>query len=342
MPRGKKSKIRAREKRRQVQDEAQELKDLHATATEKGESPSCSDQASGDAVPSTSAGLPQKSQGMVPTPSAGKGMAHRRSDKGAKGKRGEKGNSSTAPPSTAAPEIDLLSKKAGMLLEYMMHRYKINQPIKKGEMLKVVNKRFKQQFSEILKKAIYHLDLVFGLELKELQPNGQSYMVVSKLDFQDDGSKSNELGVPNRGILIPLLSVIYLYGYCASEEEVWDFLNMLGVYDGVSHIIFGDIRKLITKDLVQENYLEYRQVADSDPPRFEFLWGLRAYTEASMVKVMEFLKNITENMPSVYSARYEKFLKEEEEEKAQAEAASQGGTKSKCKGHSKGKSSHPT
>lgn len=125
------------------------------------------------------------------------------------------------------------------------------------------------------------MDMVFGIEMKEVQSSGQSYMLVSKLDFKDDGSRSNELGVPNRGLLIPLLSVLYLNGHSAPEEDVWHFLNMLGVYEEVPHLVFGNIRKLITEDLVEENCLEYSQIPDSDPPCYQFLWGPRAYDETS-------------------------------------------------------------
>ena len=208
-------------------------------------------------------------------------------------------------------------------------------------MLKVINKRFKEHFPEILKKASYRLDVVFGLELKEILPHGQAYELVSKLDFEDDGSRSNELGVPIRGILLALLSVIYLNKYCAAEEDVWYFLNALGVYDGIMHVFFGDIRKLITEQLVREEYLEYRQVPNSDPPSYQFLWGRRAYAETCQIKVMDFLAKISEALPGVCLSRYEQALIEEEE-KAQAAAAAKSGTKGKAKGRTKTKLSHPT
>ncbi|XP_057616610.1 melanoma-associated antigen B4-like [Chionomys nivalis] len=339
MPRGKKSKARAREKRHQTQDEAHGLNDALSKASEKGESIACSDQASEDAQPSTfTAGFPQ---GKALSTTASESMAQKMSDKGAKGQEEQNGSSLRAPLFSRSTKMDLLSRKTGMLVEYMLCKYKVQQPMKRGEMLKVINKRFKEHFPEILKKASYRLDMVFGIELKEVQPNGQSYMLVSKLDFKDDGSTSNELGVPNRGILIPLLSVIYLNGYCAPEEEVWHFLNMLGVYDGVPHLIFGDVRKLITEDLVQEKYLVYRQVPNSDLPSYQFLWGPRAYAETSKMKVMDFLAKISETTREDYSSRYEQALIEEEE-KAQAAAAAKSGTKSKAKGRTKTKLSRPT
>lgn len=335
MPRGKKSKARAREKRRQVQEEAQGLTDAQAKAGEKGESPACSDHDSGDAVASTSTAGFQK--GRVSTTSAGKGMAHKRSGKGTEAQEEKNGSSCRAPLCSIGKGMDILSRKIGMLVEYMLYKYKIKAPARRGEMLQVVNKRFKEQFPDIFKKASYQLDMVFGIELKEVQPHGQTYILVSKLDFQDDGSESNEMGVPTRGILIPLLSVIYLNGYRALEKDVWHYLNMLGVYDGVPHLIFGNVRKLITEDLVQEKYLEYCQVPDSDPPCCQFLWGQRAYVESCKRRVMDFLCKISETTSSAYSPSYEQALIEEEE-KAQAEAATKAGTKGKAKRHSKAKS----
>ncbi|KAL6041817.1 hypothetical protein STEG23_012322 [Scotinomys teguina] len=339
MPRGKKSKARSREKRRQVQDEAYRLNDAQAKASEKGESLACLDQASVDAKPSTpTAGFPV---GKAPTITANKDVAHKSSGKGAEGQEEKNESSVRASVYTGSMQMDVLSRKTGLIIEYMLHKYKMKQPAKRGEMLKVINRRYKEHFADMFKKASHRLDMVFGIELKEIQPHGQSYMLVNKFDFQDDGSRSNELGLPNKGILIPLLSVIYLNNYCASEEEIWHFLNMLGIYDGVPHLIFGNVRKLITKELVQEKYLEYRQVPNSDPPSYQFLWGPRAYAETSKVKVMDFLDKVSENMPRVYSSLYEKALIEEEE-KAKAEAAAKPGTKGKAKGHTKTKLSHPT
>ncbi|KAL1764240.1 hypothetical protein HispidOSU_006659, partial [Sigmodon hispidus] len=312
MPRGQKSKARAREKRRQTKTGSQELVDTHTTAPEKRESTS-SAQTAGDTVPITSSIVFSKLfQGITHAISFRICIACKKSDKSAKSQQKKKGSFSSTEHSSKTPQEDLLTKKTGMLMEYMLSKYKQKELLVREEMLNVVNKSFEEHFPEILKKASNHMDLVFGLELKEVKPNSQSYELVSKLDFQDDGSRSSEMGFPNRGILIPLLSVIYLNGYYASEEEVWNFLNMLGVYDGVPHLIFGDTRKLITEDLVQEEYLEYYQVPNSDPPSYQFLWGPKAYAESSQVKVMEFLANINETGSSTYPSNYEEALREED------------------------------
>ncbi|XP_040599889.1 melanoma-associated antigen B4-like [Mesocricetus auratus] len=341
MPRGQKSKARAREKRRQTKTESQGLEGTQTKATEKRESPSSSARASGDAMASTAADVFSKLfQGMPHATTFSICIACKKSDKSAKSRQKKNMSSSRSQHSSKSPQKDLITRKTGMLIAYMLNKYKQKEPLLREEMLNVVNKSFKEQFPEILKKASNRMDLVFGLELKEVPPSGQSYELVSKLDFEDDGSRSSELGLPNRGILIPLLSVIYLNGYCAPEKEVWHFLSMLGVHDGVPHLIFGNIRKLITEDLVQEKYLEYHQVPSSDPPSYEFLWGPRAYSETNKMKVMDFLANINKTGSSTYPFSYEEALKKED--RAQAEGAAQRSTTCKTKRRSKTKSSFAT
>lgn len=107
-----------------------------------------------------------------------------------------------------------------------------------------------------------------------------------------------------------VLGVIYKEGNCAPEDHIWDILNVMGVYAGREHFICGEPRKLLTTDWVQENYLECRQVPDSDPPRYEFLWGPRAHAEMSKLKVVEFLVKVKMTDPVSFSRWYEEALKD--------------------------------
>ncbi|XP_036031496.1 melanoma-associated antigen B4-like [Onychomys torridus] len=338
MPRGHKSKARAREKRRQLQDEAQGLKDAQAKADEKEESPSSSAHDSGDAVASTStASFPQKSEfpGEAPSITAGKRVARRRSGKGAKGRREQSAScSSKAPQSAESLQNELVTRKAGMLMQYLLCKYKMKQPMNKGEMLKVINKRFREQFPEILNKASERIQLIFGLEVKQLKPNGSYYTLVSKLDPSIGGTLATGLPFPQNGLLMPLLGVIFLNGNHASEVEIWEFLNILGIYDGKVHTIFGEPRNLITKVLVKEKYLEYRRVANSEPPGYEFLWGPRAYAETTKMKILEFLAKVNGTVPQSFPSHYEEALRDEEE-RAKAKAVGKCGPTATDKAESK-------
>lgn len=95
--------------------------------------------------------------------------------------------------------------------------------------------------------------------------------------------------MPKTGLLVLLLCVIVKDGSSTSEERVWKVLNDRQVHDGMEHYIYGEPRELITKVWVEEQYLEYRQVTDSDPAHYEFLWGPRAHTETTKLKALQFL-----------------------------------------------------
>ncbi|XP_027948374.1 melanoma-associated antigen B17 [Eumetopias jubatus] len=341
MPHGRKSKLRARERRRRARGESQGLGAAQATAAVEEEVPSSPlPVCEGALLSSPATGPPQKSQGARSTSSPDATISGSSSDEGAKSQEEESPSPCQAPPSPESSHTDALIRKAGTLVHFLLYKYKMKEPITEAEMLKVINKKYKEQFPEILRRTTDHLELVFGLELKEVDPSSHSYAFVSKVGLPTEGHLSDSMDFPKNGLLMPLLGVIFMNGNRATEEEMWEFLNSLGVYAGRRHLIFGEPRKLITKDLVQEKYLEYRQVADSDPPRYEFLWGPRAHAEISKMQVLEFLAKVSNTVPSAFQGRYEEALRDEEE-RAQARVANQAATGAPASACSKATSSSP-
>ncbi|XP_032957242.1 melanoma-associated antigen B4-like [Rhinolophus ferrumequinum] len=331
MPRGHKSKLRAREKRRHDRAQTQGLKDAQAAPAVKEEAVSSSSLACWDG-PSTSAvgGTVPAPPSVPATTSAAADVSCKRSDGRGRSRVTKSKNSSRASTSTESSGQDLLDRKAGMLVQFLLYKYKMNEPVRKADMLKIIHKRYREQFPEILGKASVSLDLIFGLEMKEVKPNSHSYTLVCNTDDLGRGSLSSAWQFPPRGILMPLLGVIFLRHNSAPEEDIWEILNMWGIYDGKRHVIFGEPRKLI-EDLVKEKYLECRQVPYSDPPSFEFLWGSRAHAEISKMKVLEFLSKINGTTPSDFPCHYEQALRDEEQ-RARATAATMAGTASKSSG----------
>ncbi|XP_036736772.2 melanoma-associated antigen B4-like [Manis pentadactyla] len=338
MPRGQKSKRRAREKRRQNRAEAQALS-ARATAAEEEETTSSSSPVV-QCAPSSSpvAGTSQKPERARATTRAVAGVSHPGSDKEAKGQAVESETSSQASASIESAKEDPVTRRVEMLVQLLLYKYKMKEPIKKVDMMKLVNKRYREHFPEILRRAAEHVELVFGLELKEVKPNSRYYTFVNKLDYLNDGSLSSGWKIHWNGILMPVLSVIFLNGNHASEEQIWQFLSMLDIYDGRKHFIFGEPRKLIT-DLVQEKYLEYHQIPNSNPPHDEFLWGPRAHAETSKMKVLEFLAKIKGTTPTAFPLHYEEALRDEEE-RARARAAARASTPARAGAHSEATSSH--
>ncbi|KAG8516831.1 Melanoma-associated antigen B3 [Galemys pyrenaicus] len=211
------------------------------------------------------------------------------------------------------PGPEVIMKKASLLEQFLLYKYKMKQPIRKEDMLKVINPAFQSYFAEILKKASERIEMVFAVEVKEVDSVNYSYDLVSKLKLPNNGRVRAGRGLPKTGLLMNILGMIFMKGSCAKEEDIWKFLAMMRVYAGRKHFIYGEPRKLITKDLVRLKYLEYRQVANSDPPRFEFLWGPKAHAETSKMQVLKFLARINDTAPSTFQALYEEALKDEQE-----------------------------
>ncbi|XP_055260663.1 melanoma-associated antigen B1-like [Moschus berezovskii] len=303
MPWEQKSKHRACEKHRQARMETKDLRDAQAAAS--------TTRASGSTppgFPTASAALEPQEAAVTSSPVAGASCS--RSKVRSRRQVKERKNSSQASTSAKTAPPDPLTKKAGVLIHFMLEKFKMKQPIRKIDMLKLFHTRYKTRFPKILRRAAECMELAFGLDLKEVKPNGYSYTLVSKLGLINDGVPSSSWGLPKNGLLMPLLSVIYLNGNHASEADVWEFLNILGTYDGKEHVIFGDPRKLITEEFVQQNYLVYRQIPNSNPLSYEFLWGPRAYTETNKMKVLEFLAKINDTIPSALPFHWAKALRE--------------------------------
>ncbi|XP_045659611.1 melanoma-associated antigen B17-like [Ursus americanus] len=323
MPRGK-SKVRAWEKRHQGRGEAQSLggAPAAAAAAAAAEEPPHSPQPAVGGMPpgSPEEGTPPQPQGARAPDSPGEGPAGPPRDQGARapdspgegpaGPPRDQGAGGPAPAERKNP----LTRKASVLVQFLLEKYAAGEPVAHAALLKLVSRKYREHFPEILRLTSERMELVFGLELREADARSQTYVLVSKLALPSDGSLGGGgKGPPKTGLLMALLGVIFMKGNRATEEEVWEFLTVLGVQAGRRHPIFGEPRKLITEDLVRQGYLQYRPVPASDPPRYEFLWGPRAHEQTSKMQVLQVLAKINNTVPRCFPQLYEEALLEEGE-----------------------------
>ncbi|XP_062941015.1 putative MAGE domain-containing protein MAGEA13P [Cynocephalus volans] len=260
------------------------------------------------------------------------------SDEGSRSQEEEDPSTSRAPSDREFLLSYALDKKMAELVKFLSVKYRADEPITEAEMLKNVIREYKDYFPTIFRKACECLEVVFGIDVKQVDPINHSYVLVKTLDLTYDGRLSNDQGMPKTGLLMLTLGVIFMEGNCASEEKIWKVLNMTTVYADKKDFICVELRKLITKDLVQEKYLEYRQMPSSDPPRYEFLWGPRAHVETSKMEVLEFFCKVSGSHATSFPSLYMEALRDEKE-RAQATIASVGSTTAMASAHSKAQSS---
>uniref|UniRef100_A0A8D2J5Y6 MAGE domain-containing protein n=1 Tax=Varanus komodoensis TaxID=61221 RepID=A0A8D2J5Y6_VARKO len=166
------------------------------------------------------------------------------------------------------------------------------------------------------------LSQVFGLELVKLDPKNHTYILISKLPPLEGGimteamdKEDKEKLCPKLGLLIVILSLIYMKGNVAKESAVWEMLRRLRVdCSGEKHSIFGDVKKLVTEEFVRQKYLEYTRIPHTDPREFEFKWGPRATKETSKKQILQFVAKIQNKNPTFWMSQYN-------EAEAEADAA---------------------
>ena len=176
-------------------------------------------------------------------------------------------------------------------------------------MLNKVIKDNQGHFLVVFSQVSECLQLVFGVEVREVDTREYIYFMVSTLGLTCDEMLSSGQGLPKAGLLVLVLSLNMQNGDWAPEQAFWGALSRIGLCVGSEHGVFGESRELLTQVWVQEGILECRKVPDSHSAHNEFLWGSRAYAETNKWQVMVFLLRVNQRafrsfpLPSAEAAR---------------------------------------
>ncbi|XP_034342302.1 melanoma-associated antigen 10-like [Arvicanthis niloticus] len=210
------------------------------------------------------------------------------------------------------PSQEVLNAKTIDVVLFLLLKYRRQQhTFCKAEILYTVIRGYEDHFTSIFAKASDCLRLTFGLEIVEKNPRVHSYSLVHALGITYDGMRHGFPGVPKTGLVIMVLCIIFIEDNCASEHVLWRVLNNMGLYAGRDHFVYGDPGILVTEHFVQEGYLECRQMAGSNPPIKEYLWGPRAHAETTKMKILKFFASIVKQDPRSYPTRYADALQDE-------------------------------
>uniref|UniRef100_A0A8C8ZGI2 Trophinin n=1 Tax=Prolemur simus TaxID=1328070 RepID=A0A8C8ZGI2_PROSS len=199
-------------------------------------------------------------------------------------------------------DVAILQERANKLVKYLLVKDQTKIPIKRSDMLKDVIQEYDEYFPEIIERASYALEKMFRVNLKEIDKQNSLYILISNQE-SSAGILGTTKDTPKLGLLMVILSVIFMNGNKASEAVIWEVLRKLGLHPGVKHSLFGEVRKLITDEFVKQKYLEYKRVPNSRPPEYEFFWGLRSYHETSKMKVLKFACKVQKKDPKDWAAQ---------------------------------------
>ncbi|KAI5234261.1 Melanoma-Associated Antigen 8 [Manis pentadactyla] len=82
---------------------------------------------------------------------------------------------------------DALHKKKVQLVAFLLLKYRAKELTTKAEMLERVTQDHQDHFPVIFSQASKDLQLVFGMDVKEVDPSGHSYVLVPTLGLTWNG-----------------------------------------------------------------------------------------------------------------------------------------------------------
>ncbi|NWV48549.1 NSE3 protein, partial [Daphoenositta chrysoptera] len=190
------------------------------------------------------------------------------------------------------------------LVQFLLVKDQKKIPIRRADMLKSVIREYKDAYSEIVNKAGRTLQEVFGLRLVEIDTKRHTYILINNLPRAEGQYLCKDKEKEKMGLLLVILSFIFMKGNSVKDSALWEFLNLLRVYPGKPHGVFGDVRKLVTDEFVRQKYLESTLIPLTDPPEFKYQWGPRAEKETSKKDVLNFVAKIQGKNPTFWTSQY--------------------------------------
>ena len=171
---------------------------------------------------------------------------------------GEAASASASSPAVSCSALpqEALNEMVANLMKFFLLKYLAKQLTSQAEMLKKVLKDNQEHFLVVFSQASECLQVVIGMEVKELDPGEHTYIMVPTLGLTCDEMLSSGQSLPKASLLVLVLSLIMQNEDLAPEEAVLGALSRMGVYVGSAHCVFGEPRELLTQVWVQEGYPE--------------------------------------------------------------------------------------
>lgn len=236
--------------------------------------------------------------------------------------RGTPRASSSTEPSTSQRHTEIpkddLTNLVNNTVYYILVADQHKKAIKRKDIQDLVLKHHSRSLKEVLKEVRLKLSDVFGYKLLDLGDRQKSFILVSELSLSEVTKYLKRTDADNAkiGLITLLLALILVNNGTVTEEKLWGMLSLFGLRPDVEDPVFGDVRKLITTDLVKEAYLEYTAVPDAEPPANQFCWGVRAIHETSEKTISGFVCKILGNdaQSEQWSAMYKDIMRRRQEE----------------------------
>ena len=204
------------------------------------------------------------------------------------------------------------------LVHYILKADSKKSTIKRPEIVKNVLKDHSKLYDPLMSEAAKVLQDVFGISLTEVEGKKGQYILYNNLKISEEKSHVHQTvsEYEKQGLLTIILALIFMNDNVIAEEVVWRSLEELGVLNpDDSHQKdegFGDVKRLVSVELVRQLYLDRVKVETSDPPTYEYRWGPRAKLEITKSDILAFVCKIYGDMrPEQWTSQYTQIMEEE-------------------------------
>ncbi|KAJ7427081.1 melanoma-associated antigen G1-like protein [Willisornis vidua] len=126
---------------------------------------------------------------------------------------------------------DQVNQKANELVQYLLVKDQKRIPIKRADMLKNVI-QYRDAYTQIVNQAGRTLQEVFGLHLVEIDPKRHTYILTNNLPCAAEIHPCRDKEKAKMGLLIVILSFIFMKGNSVKDGALWEFLRRLRVHPG--------------------------------------------------------------------------------------------------------------
>ncbi|NXP01166.1 NSE3 protein, partial [Certhia brachydactyla] len=202
----------------------------------------------------------------------------------------------------------LIPPQVSELVQFLLVKDQKKIPIKRADILKNIIREYRDAYSEIVNKAGRTLQEVFGLQLVEIDTKRHIYILINNLPRSEGQYLCRGKEKEKMGLLLVILSFIFMKGNSVKDSALWEFLHLLRVYPGKQHSVFGDVRKLVSEEFVRQKYLETTAIPLTDPTEFKYQWGPRAEKETSKKDVLNFVAKIQSKDPKFWASQYSEAM----------------------------------
>ncbi|XP_046607086.1 non-structural maintenance of chromosomes element 3 homolog isoform X2 [Neodiprion virginianus] len=170
----------------------------------------------------------------------------------------------------------------GSVIRYLLAVDRTKHVIQRPQLVKNVFGTYNKHYRKIMTKVKATLTQVFGFNLVEFETG--KYILTNAITMNPPHLSCPESEKPRRILLILVLAHIFMLDGICKE-------------DGFKTQMFGDVHKIITVEFVKQQYLKMPKIGSSDPPAYEFHWGVRAEEEVSKRHLLEFVSKMYNDRP---------------------------------------------